>query len=187
MVHLIDNYDSFTFNIAHYLQALDVEFEVIKNDDPDLLAKRHQMKAVIISPGPGLPNTSGFLMEWLSTISTETKLLGVCLGMQAIAEHFGGKLMNLPQVRHGVSTRVELNDSILFKNIMSPTEVGLYHSWAIDPNHLPKCLKSIATDKEGVIMGIEHEENPIFAVQFHPESIMSLQGKQLLKNWIEIK
>lgn len=183
-VLLLDNIDSFTYNIFHYLEALDADVFVRDNRsvEPEDL---EQADALVISPGPGLPAESGKLMELLDkAVERKMPVLGVCLGMQAIAEYFGGTLFNQQEVKHGQPARLRHNNSsLIFHGIPKEYHVGLYHSWAVSAQ-LPDVLKSTAFSEEGVMMALEHNSLPVFGVQFHPESILSEYGKELFGNFL---
>jgi anthranilate synthase component 2 len=183
---LIDNYDSFTYNLVHYLEAItEQEINVIRNDDLDF-SKIDEYDSVVISPGPGLPKDAGLLMEFLERFSKEKKILGICLGQQAIAEHFGMQLKNLGEVVHGQARKIEVkNNTGLFKNLPESFTVGRYHSWVIDPESINSDFEITSTDEQGNIMSIQHRTLPISAVQFHPESILTDYGKEMLGNWLE--
>lgn len=182
---LIDNYDSFTYNLVHYLEGLDAEVTVVFNDQVNMSSINHFDK-IVFSPGPNLPEKAGFMMKIIANYHKSIPMLGVCLGFQALTIYFGGKLYNQTEVRHGVQTTCKVNlKSTLFKNTSSPLQVGLYHSWALEPESIPDCLKITATSKENVIMAIEHKTLPLYGVQFHPESILTEFGMQILKNFLE--
>jgi anthranilate synthase component 2 len=181
-VLLIDFYDSFTFNLAHYLEALEVELLTKRYDE--LVAQDFlQLNAIILSPGPGLPKEKQGLSKMLSKNVGKIPILGVCLGMQALVEHLGGSLENQQQVKHGVSEQIQTQgNSLLFKNLPTQFEVGLYHSWMV------KCPEDWITARSmnGVPMAIELPALKVFGVQFHPESIMTPQGKRILQNFLDI-
>jgi anthranilate synthase component 2 len=183
-VLLLDNYDSFTFNLFHYLEANGVEVEVYRNDEISVQAAL-SFDAIILSPGPGLPKDAGIMPQLLQQISGDTPVLGVCLGLQAIVESFGGTLKNLNDVLHGQATSAHLvgDDDTLFKNISSPFQVGHYHSWAADL--IGDDLEVTAINDDGVVMAIKHKSRPISAVQFHPESVLTPCGMQMITNWCE--
>lgn len=184
-VLLLDSFDSFTYNLFHYLEAMDCEVKVARNTKITL-AEIDAFDKIVLSPGPGLPHDSGILMDLLNEYAAKKPILGVCLGMQAIALHFGGSLFNLPSVKHGISEIAnQENESKLFKNISKSFEVGLYHSWAVNPD-LPLELKKTAISENGVLMALEHRSLPIYAVQFHPESILTPEGKKVIQNFIEL-
>jgi anthranilate synthase component 2 len=182
---LIDNYDSFTFNLVHYLEkAGDVEVDVITNDHITV-QKALMYDKIMISPGPGLPSQSGNLMPVLNEIKEQKDILGICLGLQAITESEGGKLIQLKNVFHGVSVPVNIiSEDVLFKNIPSVFRAGRYHSWAAGPNHLPSCFEVTAIDENQIIMAIKHKTKKIRALQFHPESILTEYGERIIENWI---
>ncbi|MCH8555810.1 MAG: aminodeoxychorismate/anthranilate synthase component II [Schleiferiaceae bacterium] len=181
-IHLLilDNYDSFTYNLFHYLEPLCDTIEVHRNDAIPLDAIAH-FTHIVISPGPGLPIDAGITMQVLERYAHQKPILGVCLGLQAIVVFFGGTLYNLPTVMHGRQVTVVPNDeSCLFGENTSPFSVGLYHSWAAAEKNLPTCLRVTARSETGVIMAIEHRDYSIFGVQFHPESILTPTGRKLL-------
>ncbi|MEN9348028.1 MAG: anthranilate synthase, component [Bacteroidota bacterium] len=180
---IIDNFDSFTHNLAHYCEDLGVEV-VVKRNNQVLSAEVEHYDGVILSPGPGLPKDAGVTMHVLEDWAGKKPILGVCLGLQAIVEHFGGRLRNLPQVLHGVSSRCEVvHKHPVFEGISSPFLAGHYHSWVMDESYLPENLKVIAVSGS-LIMAVNHTKWNVFGVQFHPESVMTPQGKQMLSNWI---
>jgi anthranilate synthase component 2 len=183
---LLDNIDSFTYNIYHYLEALGAEVTVIDHTiiEPELL---QSFDGLVISPGPGLPKEAGKLMEILhKAVTLKLPTLGVCLGMQAIAEYFGGTIFNQQEVKHGQqATITHANESKLFKGIPAQFHVGLYHSWAVE-EALPSVLVATAFSEDGIMMALEHGSLPVYGVQFHPESILSEYGKELFGNFLEL-
>jgi len=185
-VLVIDNYDSFVYNLVHYLEAFDCTVHVVRNDqfDLDLVADYDK---VLLSPGPGIPNEAGLLKEVIKTYGATKSILGVCLGQQAIGEVYGGTLKNLDEVFHGVATQANIivKDEPLFNELGETIEVGRYHSWVVSEENFPESLEITAVDKSGQIMALRHREYDIRAVQFHPESVLTPQGKQIIKNWIE--
>ena len=185
---IIDNYDSFTFNLQHYLEAeMNDSVTVVRNDaiSPDEVATFDQ---IVLSPGPGLPEEAGITMEVIQRFSASKRILGVCLGHQAIGLAFGGHLENLATVHHGVSSSLRLTKSdYLWTDIPDASPVGRYHSWVISLNHLPDCLEITATDESGEIMAIRHTSYDIRGVQFHPESIMTTHGRTFIRNWVREK
>ena len=184
---LIDNYDSFTYNLFHYLDELNAGgVDVVRNDELDLDKVKNYDK-VVLSPGPGLPKDTGKLMDFLKQYATEVSILGVCLGQQAIAEHFGMRLKNLAEVVHGQSRTIEIleNQKGIFQAFPKEVKVGRYHSWVIEPASLSPDFNVTSTDKEGNIMSIQHKRLPISAVQFHPESVLTEMGKEMLQNWLK--
>ena len=183
-VLLLDNYDSFTYNLFHLLEDLDLDVSVIRNDEP-YLELYSQSDAVVLSPGPSLPKQAGRLLEVIDLcVRDEKPLLGVCLGLQGIAQYFGGELMNMPTVRHGESVSLDAHstESVFFKGLTGNLKVGLYHSWAVEVEKLPTDFQSTA-EMNGLCMALEHKYLPITAVQFHPESVLTPCGKQMLQNW----
>ena len=181
---IIDNQDSFTFNLKHYVQQFTNNVFVVRGDDCDLNHLRNYDK-ILISPGPGLPFEHPILKKVLDRYYDKKSILGVCLGQQAIADFFGARLENLRQVKHGVSSYItHSNNSVLFKNIPQSFKVGHYHSWVVSKNNFPQDLNITSENKEGIITSISHRYYDIHGVQFHPESILTEHGLQLIKNWL---
>jgi anthranilate synthase component 2 len=182
---VLDNYDSFTFNIVHYLEKeIDAQIDVFRNDQINLEDVRSYDK-ILLSPGPGIPDEAGIMNELIKEYASSKSILGVCLGQQAIAEVFGGKLINLQQVFHGVSVKMKvIKDDLLFSSLPQEFMVGRYHSWAVDPEALPPELEIIAVDEALRIMGLRHKEFDVRGVQFHPESILTEYGAELINNWV---
>lgn len=183
---VIDNYDSFTYNLVHYLEALDADVTVLRNDAfelEDLMG----FEKIILSPGPGIPADAGLLKDVIRKYADTKSILGICLGQQAIAEVFGGQLINLNQVYHGVSTKIEIvvDDELLFETLPKQIEVGRYHSWVVQAP-LPEVLEITALDDLGQIMALRHKYFDVRAVQFHPESILTPNGRQILWNWFSV-
>lgn len=183
---VLDNYDSFTYNLVHLIEKVsDVAFDVIRNDKISLDSINSYDK-ILLSPGPGLPKNAGIMPELLKQYDSTKSILGVCLGLQAIGENYGASLKNLDTVVHGQATPVNIiHDDILFKNCPKKFLVGRYHSWVIHPNFLPQDLIITASDPEGNIMALKHIKYNVRGVQFHPESILSEYGETIIKNWIE--
>lgn len=180
---IIDNYDSFTHNLAHYCEDLGVEV-VVRRNNQLVSAEVANFDGVILSPGPGLPKDAGITMQVLADWQDKKPILGVCLGLQAIVEHYGGGLRNLPSVLHGVSSSCEVKRTHpFFENIPSPFLAGHYHSWVTDESYIPEQLEVIAVSNS-LIMAVSHKKWNVFGVQFHPESVMTPDGKQMLNNWI---
>lgn len=181
---VIDNYDSFTYNLVHYLEDLDCEVTVFRNDDFEL-SEIAPFDKIVLSPGPGIPDEAGLLKEVIKAYSSTKSILGICLGQQAIAEVFGGTLSNLEKVYHGVSTNIKIlvDDEILFNTLPKEIEVGRYHSWIVNSD-LPETLEATSIDENGEVMSIRHRHLDVKGVQFHPESILTPKGKTILKNWI---
>lgn len=184
---LLDNFDSFTYNLAHYCEGEGCLVDVIDNAS----FEPHELKnynALIISPGPGLPKEAGVLMSVIKeALGINIPILGVCLGMQAIAEHFGGNLYNQDFVKHGVSEWITISseEAVLFQGLENRQQVGLYHSWAVE---IPEKgdLQPTSFSDSGVLMSLQHRELPIHGVQFHPESIMTTHGKEMLRNFLAL-
>ena len=185
-VLILDNYDSFTYNLVHLLQEIGIsELDVVLNDKLEL-ERVDIYDKIILSPGSGLPKDAGIMSELLNRWAETKSILGVCLGHQGIVERFGGQLSNMDTVIHGKSSTIKILDSreSLFLNLPSLFEVGRYHSWVADRDTLPDCLRVTAEDKKGHIMAIKHEHFDIKGVQFHPESILTQYGVEMLKNWL---
>ena len=183
---LIDNYYSFTYNLVHYLEELNCDVVVLRNDEFEI-EELQSFDAIILSPGPGIPSESGLLLEVIKTYASTKKILGICLGHQAIGEVFGATLVNLDTVFHGVSTTITITDTTetLFSNLPQQIEVGRYHSWVINPANFPEVLEVTSESENGEIMSIRHKNFNVKGVQFHPESILTPSGKTILANWIQ--
>ncbi|NNE33400.1 MAG: aminodeoxychorismate/anthranilate synthase component II [Winogradskyella sp.] len=181
---VIDNYDSFTYNLVHYLEDLDCEVTVKRNDKLSI-EDIEAFDKILLSPGPGIPDEAGLLKQIIKTYAPTKSILGVCLGQQAIGEVFGGTIENLNEVYHGVATNVTLsvNDEILFKGLDKSFEVGRYHSWVVKTD-LPESLEATSHDDNGQIMSLRHKVYDVKGVQYHPESVLTPNGKTILKNWI---
>nr|WP_321247486.1 aminodeoxychorismate/anthranilate synthase component II [uncultured Psychroserpens sp.] len=184
-VLVIDNYDSFTYNLVHYLEDLNCEVTVKRNDKLSL-EEVDAFQKIVLSPGPGIPDEAGLLKAIIKRYAPTKSILGVCLGQQAIAEVFGGSLINLEDVYHGVATQVDItvDDEQLFTNMDKTIEVGRYHSWVVNPN-LPEVLEATSFDSNGQIMSLRHRFYDVKGVQYHPESVLTPNGKQILENWIK--
>jgi len=183
---ILDNYDSFTYNLVQYVKEITgTRPDVVRNDKISLDAV-DAYDFIILSPGPGLPHEAGIMIDLIKRYASTKKILGVCLGHQAIAEAFGGELFNLPKVYHGVATNIKITESsdLVFKNCPPEVVVGRYHSWAVVKENLPSELRITAVDEHGVIMALSHKTFDVKGVQFHPESIMTAYGKQMLQNFI---
>lgn len=183
---VFDNYDSFTYNIVHALKKLGYNDVEVHRNDQIALAEIARFDKIILSPGPGVPSESGILLDLIKTYAASKSILGVCLGEQAIAEAFGGKLINLPEVHHGVTSEIQvLENDVLFNNLPEKMTVGRYHSWAVEKESLPDCLKVTAVDESGMIMALAHKQFDVRGVQFHPESVLTPEGEEMLRNWLE--
>ncbi|MES2410420.1 MAG: aminodeoxychorismate/anthranilate synthase component II [Bacteroidota bacterium] len=185
-IAVIDNYDSFTFNLVHYLEALNAKVTVFRNDEFEI-EDLETFDKILLSPGPGLPSEAGLLKKVISVYAPTKSVLGICLGHQAIGEVFSSNLINLKSPLHGVSSKVKITDNsdLLFNDIPSEFEVGLYHSWIIEEKSLSSDLLVTSVNENGYIMSIKHQNFDLKGIQFHPESILTPFGKTILKNWIE--
>ena len=181
---VIDNYDSFTYNLVHYLHDLDCDVTVKRNDKLTL-DEVDKFDKILLSPGPGIPDEAGLLKPIIKQYGATKSILGICLGQQAIAEVFGGRIENLDKVYHGVATEIELvnNDEVLYKDVPKKIEVGRYHSWVVSED-LPDDLIVTSVDANGEIMSLKHKKYDVRGVQYHPESILTPEGKKILKNWV---
>ncbi|RYM33479.1 aminodeoxychorismate/anthranilate synthase component II [Brumimicrobium glaciale] len=186
---VLDNYDSFTYNLVHYIESSgEYEVDVFRNDEITL-DEIDKYETIVLSPGPGLPENAGVLKEVIRKHAPHKKMLGVCLGMQAIGEVFGGELENLAQVYHGVSTEltvVDANDPLYF-GLPQSFQMGRYHSWIISNENFPKELIVTARDENNQVMSLRHVTYKLYGVQFHPESVLTEYGKELIDNFLNIK
>lgn len=184
-IALIDNYDSFTYNLVHLVRSLGTDVDVIKNDRfrlGDLAA----YDKILLSPGPGLPSEAGLLLDVIKEYAGKKPILGVCLGHQAIAETFGARLKNLEKVVHGISSPCRTTtDDMLFRGLPAEFRVGRYHSWGVVKENLPDCLEVTAMSDDGEIMSIRHREYDLRGIQFHPESVLTPTGGKIMKNWFD--
>ena len=183
---VLDNYDSFTYNLVQYITELTGDLPDVFRNDEISLEDVAAYDAIVLSPGPGLPSEAGIMPELIKKYASTKHIFGVCLGLQAIGEAFGGELYNLPKVFHGIATPIQIvdNQELIFQNIPQEILVGRYHSWAVKSENLPSELKITATADNGkTIMAMSHREYNVRGVQFHPESIMTDYGKQILKNF----
>tara|TARA_B100001109_G_scaffold25128_2_gene18586 strand:+ start:1123 stop:1683 length:561 start_codon:yes stop_codon:yes gene_type:complete len=184
-VIVIDNYDSFTYNLVHYLEELNCRVTVKRNDEVNI-EDIQKFDKVVLSPGPGIPSEAGLSKEIILRYFKSKSILGVCLGHQAIAEVFGGELLNLKKVFHGVATDINIVKSDpIFLGLPNTLKVGRYHSWVVK-EPVPSDLEVIAIDENGQIMALKHKKYSVWGVQFHPESILTEHGKSLLKNWLKL-
>lgn len=182
-VFVIDNYDSFTYNLVHYLEELDCEVTVKRNDQFEL-DELEDYPLLLLSPGPGIPDESGLLKAAIERYAPSKKILGICLGQQAIGEVFGASLINLDKVYHGITTPVKvIKEDILFKDLPAVFDIGRYHSWVV-ATPLPEALIATSVDEEGQLMSLRHKTYDVCAVQYHPESVLTPHGKKILDNWI---
>ncbi len=184
-VIVIDNYDSFTYNLVHYLEELNCRVTVKRNNEVNI-EDIQKFDKVVLSPGPGIPSEAGLSKEIILRYFKSKSILGVCLGHQAIAEVFGGELLNLKKVFHGVATDINIVKSDpIFLGLPNTLKVGRYHSWVVK-EPVPSDLEIIAIDENGQIMALKHKKYSVWGVQFHPESILTEHGKSLLKNWLKL-
>ncbi len=185
-VIIIDNYDSFTFNLSHLVKQLGAECTTVRNDQ-FLLPDLEPFDRIILSPGPGIPSEAGLLLDTIRAYAGKKPLLGVCLGHQAIGQAFGAQLTNLSDVFHGVQTPIGIvADDPLFAGLPTTIQVGRYHSWVVDEATLPACLEVTARSHEGQIMALRHRSHNIHGIQFHPESVLTPEGTNIIKNWLEL-
>ena len=187
MILLIDNYDSFTFNLVHFLGDLGARCEVVRNDKisvEDAIARRPE--AIVLSPGPCTPNEAGICLDLIEAAAGRIPLFGVCLGHQAMGQAFGGDVIRAPAPMHGKVSPVLHNGTGVFAGLPSPFNATRYHSLTVDPDTLPDCLEVTAWTEDGVIMGLQHKTLAVHGVQFHPESIASEHGHQILKNFLDL-
>ena len=184
-VLIIDNYDSFTYNLVQLLEQTGLcEYQVFKNAEI-IIDKVNEFDKILLSPGPGLPADAGKMNEIIRTFYKTKSILGICLGHQAIAEVFGGKLENLSKPLHGIKEEIIIDSTdYLFEGIPRMIYGGLYHSWAVEKDTLPSSLKIIAENKSGIVLGISHHEFDVKGLQFHPESVMTEYGAAIIKNWL---
>ncbi len=182
---ILDNYDSFTYNLVHYVEQFCADLTVRRND-AITLDEVGQFDAIILSPGPGLPKDAGIMPELLLRYAPIKRILGVCLGHQAIGEAFGARLRNLDRVLHGVAVPVRVSDTAepLFRGLPEEFPTGRYHSWVIDRHSLPDVLHVTATDAQGEVMALRHRQYDVCGVQFHPESLLTPHGLQMVQNWV---
>ena len=183
---VIDNYDSFTYNLVHAIKKISgKEVDVYRNDEISL-EEIEKYEKIVLSPGPGIPEEAGLLLDIIKEYAPKKSILGVCLGHQAIGEAFGGELHNMNRVLHGIATPVKLtgNKSVLFNGLPETFDVGRYHSWIVKEENLPDCFEVTSYDKEGMIMSIKHKQYDVQGVQFHPESVLTPLGEKIIENWL---
>ena len=187
---IFDNYDSFTYNLVHLVERITNEKTDVYRNDKISLESINEYDKIILSPGPGLPCESGLLLPLIEKFAPSKSIMGVCLGQQAIAEVFGGKLINLKNVYHGVATKIKVDElrtktqNDVFKDLPSEFEAGRYHSWVVDNENFPKDLEITARDENGLIMGLRHRTYDVQGVQFHPESVLTPEGEKMMRNWL---
>ena len=184
---IIDNYDSFTYNLSHLIKELGAEVTVLRNDQFEL-PQLEVFDKIVLSPGPGIPSEAGLLLDVIRTYAGQKPIFGVCLGHQAIGEVFGGKLTNLSAVFHGVATEgTQLGNDPVFEGLPRRITMGRYHSWVVSKEDFPDVLEITAESDEGQIMALRHREYNIHGIQFHPESVLTPEGRQIIKNWLLMK
>ena len=182
---IIDNYDSFTYNLSHLIKEIGAEVTVIRNDQ-FTLNQLERFDKIVLSPGPGIPSEAGLLLDVIKTYKGRKPILGVCLGHQAIGEVFGGTLENLSDVFHGVaSDGTQFSNDYIFDSLPKRITMGRYHSWVVSRENFPTCLEVTAVSDEGQIMALKHKNYDIHGIQFHPESVLTPEGKTILRNFIE--
>lgn len=183
---IIDNYDSFTYNLSHLVKELGADVTVVRNDQFEL-PELDQFDKIILSPGPGIPEEAGLLLDVIRTYKGRKPMLGVCLGHQAIGEVFGAKLINLSDVYHGVQTEgTQLGNDPIFDGLPERIKMGRYHSWVVDNSTLPSYLEVTATTDDGMIMALRHKDYDIHGIQFHPESVLTPDGRTIVDNWLKM-
>lgn len=184
-VVVIDNYDSFTYNLVHLVRKLDCDVTVFRNDQFKL-EDLNDFDKILLSPGPGIPSEAGLLTDVIRMYAATKPILGVCLGHQAIGEVFGGSLTNLSEVFHGVATEgTNLQNDYIFGGLPKRITMGRYHSWVVDRDSLPSCLEVTAESDEGYIMALRHKEYDVHGIQFHPESVLTPMGETIVDNWLK--
>jgi len=182
---VIDNYDSFVYNLVHYLESLDCEV-IVKRNDQLHLDDVEAFDKILLSPGPGIPNEAGLLKPIIERYGATKSIFGVCLGQQAIGEVYGGKLRNLDDVYHGVASKIKtvVNDALLFNGLQESFDVGRYHSWVVAKDNFPDVLEITSLDENGQVMSLRHKVYDVRGVQFHPESVLTPDGMKMLQNWV---
>lgn len=182
---IIDNYDSFTYNLVQIIRKITNEEPVVKRNDCFAMKDVEAFSKIVLSPGPGIPREAGNIIPLIDQFASSKSILGICLGHQAIGEAFGASLKKLENVFHGVKTPISIcNNNTVFRNIESVIDVGRYHSWVVDPENLPADLEVLAYDSDDNIMALKHRKHNVLGLQFHPESILTPQGEQIIYNWI---
>lgn len=185
---VLDNYDSFTYNLVHYLEELSGKKVTVARNDMITIEEAAKFDRIVLSPGPGIPDEAGIMKELIKQLAPLKSILGICLGMQAIGEVFGAKMINLEEIYHGVATDIHVTEpsELLFYGLPPVFKGGRYHSWVLEKETIPAVLKVTATDETGMVMGIKHARYDVRGLQFHPESILTEHGKQMLANWLGI-
>lgn len=187
MVLMLDNYDSFTYNLVQYLGELGADLKVYRNDAIDLnKIKKLNPKKIVISPGPGRPEKAGISVDVIKEFAGKVPILGVCLGHQCLGYAYGGKIIRAKKLMHGKTSKIKHDNQDLYKNVMNPFEATRYHSLVIERKSLPSCFTVTSWTEDDEIMGIKHKDHPLWGVQFHPESILTAAGKDILKNFLTL-
>ena len=188
MLLVIDNYDSFTYNLVQYLGELGAEMKIFRNDEitADQAEKDLKPEKILISPGPGNPDGAGVTLDVIDRFAGKVPILGVCLGHQAIGQHFGGKVVRAPEPVHGKPVKIRHDGKTIFEGLANEFNAGRYHSLVVERGSLPDCLEISAESPDGLVMAMRHREHKVEGVQFHPESILTEQGKMLLQNFLNI-
>jgi len=183
---MIDNYDSFTYNLVHLVKALGADVTVYRNDQFEL-SDLEPFDKIMLSPGPGIPSEAGLLIDVIREYAGKKPIIGICLGEQAMGEFFGGTLVNLSEVFHGVQTPCHLvvEDDYIFEGLPKDLMVGRYHSWVVDAASMPDCLETTAVSDEGQVMALRHKTMDIRGIQFHPESVLTPEGGKMIGNWLK--
>ena len=190
---VFDNYDSFTYNLVHLVEKITHEKVDVHRNDQIPMEKVKEYDKIILSPGPGIPEEAGLLLPLIKEYASSKSILGVCLGHQAIGQAFGGELINLSSVFHGVATKIEVRSqesgvgSPLFNGLPNELEVGRYHSWVVSKENFPNELEITAEDETGMIMGLQHKTYDVQGVQFHPESVLTPMGEAIMRNWLKVR
>jgi para-aminobenzoate synthetase component 2 len=187
MILVIDNYDSFTYNLVQYLGELGADLEVVRNDQKTVKAIEKQApERIVISPGPKTPSEAGICLDVIQALAGRIPILGVCLGHQAIGQAFGGRVIRAPELMHGKTSEIRHDGKTIFQGLPNPFSATRYHSLIVERSSLPTCLEISATTSDGLIMGLRHKEMKVEGVQFHPESVLTDAGKQLLSNFLRL-
>lgn len=184
---VIDNYDSFTYNLVHYIEKITGKRVDVFRNDQISVEEVSRYDKILLSPGPGIPVEAGIILDLIRKLGPTKSILGVCLGHQAIGEAFGGKLVNLDKVYHGIASEIEVltPEDPLYKGIPAKFNVGRYHSWVVDKPTLPDCFTITSVDDKGLIMGISHKQYDVRGVQYHPESVLTENGLKMMENWLK--